>query len=255
MFWKQFGQVLKEGVAEDAANRERIAKLLRFASTHTELEDQNQSLDDYLARLKPGQTHIYYVLADTWNTARKSPHLERLRAKGVEILLLSDRVDEWMMSYLREYEGKTFQDVGRSDLDLGELLTADEKAADEKGNEAALALCGRLREALAGRVDAVRATQRLSESPACLVLGADEYGAQMRKLMEATGQRLPERRPTLEINPAHPLLRRLEGIADEASFKELASLLLDQAVLAEGGQLADPAEFVKSINRLLFPAT
>jgi len=252
VFWKEFGQVLKEGIAEDTANRERIAKLLRFASTHTDREEQDQSLDEYLARQKLGQKQIYYVIADTWNTARQSPHLERLRAKGIEVLLLTDRVDEWMMSYLGEYEGKTFQDVSRADLDLGDLLTAEEKAADEKGTEAALALCGRLRETLSGRVDAVRSTQRLADSPACLVLGADEYGAQMRKLMEATGQKLPEKRPTLEINPAHPLLQRLESLADEEQFKELASLLLDQAILAEGGQLAEPAEFVKRLNRLLF---
>ena len=252
VFWKEFGQVIKEGIAEDTANRERIAKLLRFASTHTEREEQDQSLDDYLARQKSGQKQIFYVIADTWNTARQSPHLERLRAKGIEVLLLTDRVDEWMMSYLGEYEGKTFQDVSRADLDLGDLLTAEEKAADEKGTEAALALCGRLREALSGRVDAVRSTQRLADSPACLVLNADEYGAQMRKLMEATGQKLPEKRPTLEINATHPLLQRLEGLADEDQFKELASVLLDQAILAEGGQLAEPAEFVKRLNRLLF---
>ncbi|HXQ31527.1 MAG TPA: molecular chaperone HtpG [Steroidobacteraceae bacterium] len=250
-FWKQFGPVLKEGIAEDAANRERIARLLRFATTHGEREAQEQSLDDYLGRQLPGQKHIYYVVADTWNAARQSPHLERLRQKRVEALLLSDRVDEWMMSYLGEYEGKSFRDVGRGDLDLGELLSPEERAAEDKSTEAALALCGRLREALSGRVDSVRATQRLAESPACLVRGADDYGAQMRKLLEAAGQKLPSTRPTLEVNPAHPLVVRLEGLPDGEQFRDLARLLLDQATLAEGGQLAEPGEFVKRLNRLL----
>jgi molecular chaperone HtpG len=250
-FWKQFGPVLKEGIAEDAANRERIARLLRFATTRSEREAQDQSLDDYLGRLRPGQKHIYYVVADTWNAARQSPHLERLRQKDVEVLLLSDRVDEWMMSYLGEYEGKTFHDVGRGDLDLGELVSPEEKAAEDKGTEAALALCGRLREVLSGRVESVRATQRLAESPACLVRGAHDYGAQMRKLLEAAGQKLPNTRPTLEVNPGHPLVVRLEGLPDGEHFRDLANLLFDQATLAEGGQLGEPAEFVKRLNRLL----
>jgi len=250
-FWKEFGQVLKEGIAEDSGNRERIAKLLRFATTHEEREAEDQSLDDYLSRLKGGQKHIYYVVADTWNAARQSPHLERLRQKGVEVLLLSDRVDDWMMSYLGEYEGKTFRDVARGDLELGELETAEEKAAEAAGSETALALCGRLRETLAGRVDGVRTTQRLAESPACLVRGADDYGLQMRKLLEASGQKLPATRPTLEINPAHPLVKRLGTLAAGEEFRDLATLLLDEATLAEGGQLAEPAEFVRRLNRLL----
>jgi molecular chaperone HtpG len=250
-FWKEFGQVFKEGVAEDAANRERIAKLLRFATTGSEREAQDQSLDDCLARLRPGQKHLYYVVAETWNAARQSPHLERLRQKGVEVLLLHDRIDEWMMSYLGEYEGKTFHDVSRGDLELGELVSAAEKAAEDESNEAALALCGRLREALAGRVDAVRATQRLAESPACLVRGADEYGVQMRKLLESAGQKLTSRRPTLEVNPSHPLLVKLEALPDGEEFRDLAGLLFDQATLAEGGQLADPGDFVKRLNRRL----
>ncbi len=250
-FWKEFGQVLKEGVAEDPANRERVAKLLRFASTASELEVQNQSFEDYVGRMQAGQKHIYYVLAETWNAARQSPHLERLRQKNVEVLLLHDRVDEWMVSYLGEVEGKSLHDVSRGDLDLGDLVPAAEREAEEKGNEAALALCGRLREALSGRVEAVRATQRLAESPACLVRGEGEYGAQMRKLLEATGQSLPASRPTLEINPAHPLVVRLEAVADGEAFNDLAGLLVDEATLAEGGQLAEPAEFVRRLNRLL----
>jgi molecular chaperone HtpG len=253
-FWKEFGQVLKEGVAEDPSNRERIAALLRFASTHDAGEQQGESLDAYVGRMRPGQKHIYYVLGDTWNAARQSPHLERLRAKGVEVLLLSDRIDEWMMSYLGEYQGKSFRDVGRGDLDLGELVSAEEKAAEEQGGTDALALCGRLREALSGRVDGVRATQRLAESPACLVRGADEMGAQMRRLLEASGQKLPSTRPTLEINAAHPLLLRLKAMPDGEQFKDFASLLLEEATLAEGGQLAEPAEFVRRLNRLLLQA-
>ncbi len=249
--WKEFGQVLKEGIAEDPANRERIAALLRFATTHEEREQQTESLDGYVGRMRPGQKHIYYVLADTWNAARQSPHLERLRAKGVEVLLLSDRVDEWMVSYLGEYQGKTFRDAGRGDLDLGELVTPEEKAAAEQGETESLALCGRLREALSGRVEAVRVTQRLAESPACLVRGTDDYGAQMRRLLEATGQKLPGSRPTLEINTAHPLLGRLKLMPDGEPFKDYAQLLLDEATLAEGGTLADPAAFVQRLNRLL----
>jgi molecular chaperone HtpG len=250
-FWKEFGQVIKEGVAEDTANREKVAKLLRFATTASEQELQDQSLDAYVERMKPGQTHIYYVLADTWNAARQSPHLERLRAKGIEALLLHDRVDEWMTTYLGEYEGKSFQDVARGDLDLGDLVSAEEKAAQEAGQEASLALCGRLRETLSGRIAAVRATQRLAESAACLVRGEDEYGAQMRKILEATGQAVPSTRPTLEINPAHPLVARLGALPDGDEFADYAGLLLDQATLAEGGQLADPADFVRRLNRRL----
>ena len=250
-FWKEFGQVLKEGVAEDPANRERISKLLRFASSAGELEAQDQSLDDYVARMRPGQKHIYYVLAETWNAARQSPHLELLKQKGVEVLLLHDRVDEWMVSYLGEYEGKHCQDVSRGELDLGELVPPEERAAQEKGNETTLALCGRLREVLSGRVEAVRATQRLAESPACLVRGEGEYGAQMRKLLEASGQSLPTTRPTLEVNPSHPLVMRLAALPDGEAFKDLAGILIDEATLAEGGQLAEPAEFVRRLNRLL----
>jgi molecular chaperone HtpG len=250
-FWKEFGQVLKEGIAEDPANRDRVAKLLRFASTATEREAQDQSLDDCIARLRPGQKHLYYVVGDTWNAARQSPHLERLKQKGVEVLLLHDRIDEWMMGYLGEYEGRTFQDAGRGDLDLGELVSAEEKSAEDKDAEAALALCGRLREALSGKVDAVRATQRLAESAGCLVRAADEVGAQMRKLLEAAGQSVPVKRPTLEINPSHPLVVRLEGLPDGEQFRDLAALLFDQATLAEGGQLAEPADFVRRLNRLL----
>ncbi len=248
-FWKEFGQVLKEGVAEDPASRERIAKLLRFATTATEREAQDQSLDDCIGRLRPGQKHIYYVLAETWNAARQVPQLERLRQQSVEVLLLHDRVDEWMMSYLGEYEGKSFRDVSRGDLDLGE--PADPAAGDQ---QATLALCGRLREVLSGRVEGVRATQRLAESPACLVRGEGDVSASMRKFLEAAGQKVPAHRPTLEVNPAHPLVARLASLPDGAEFRDLAGLLIDEATLAEGGSLAEPAEFVRRLNRLLLAA-
>jgi len=246
-FWKEFGQVLKEGIAEDSTNRDKIAKLLRFSSTHTDLEKQDQSLDDYLGRLKPGQTHIYYLTADTWNAARQSPHLERLRKHGIEVLLMHDRVDEWMLSYLGEYEGKTFQDVAAGDLDLGDLVKDAEPAVPEGAD----ALCERLKAALSDRVDAVKTTQRLSESPACLVRAAGEMSAQMRRLMEAAGQGMPTQKPILEINPTHPLVTRLSALEDPEAFKDLAVLLVDQATLAEGGQLPEPADFVRRMNRLL----
>ena len=253
-FWKEFGQVLKEGAAEDAGNRERISKLLRFATSASEREQQDQSLDDYLARMRPGQKPVYCVIAETWNAARQSPHLERLRQKGVEVLLLYDRIDEWMMNYLGEYSGHPFHDLGRGELDLEGILSAEEQAVADAGSESVLALCGRLREALAGRVDSVRATQRLAESPACLVRAADEVGAQLRKLLAAAGQQPAVKRPTLEVNPAHPLLLKLRGLPDGEQFRDLAGLLLDEATLAEGGQLADPGEFVRRLNRLLLGA-
>jgi molecular chaperone HtpG len=250
-FWKEFGQVLKEGVSEDAANRERILKLLRFSTSQTDQETQDVSLDDYVARMRPGQKHVYYVIGETWNAARNSPHLERLRQKGVEVLLLSDRVDEWMMQYVGEYDGRSFRDVSRGDLDLGDLVGPEEKAEESKDSDAALALCGRLKEALAGKVEGVRVTQRLAESAACLVRGENDYGLQMRKILEAAGQKLPSARPSLEINPSHPLVAKLERLPDGEQFRDLANLLHDQATLAEGGQLAEPAEFVKRLNRML----
>jgi molecular chaperone HtpG len=246
-FWKEFGQVLKEGIAEDATNRDRIAKLLRFASTHTAVEKQDQSLDDYLSRLKPGQSQIYYLTAETWNAARQSPHLERLRKHGVEVLLMHDRIDEWMLSYLGEYEGKSFQDVAAGDLDLGDLVPKEDVSVPEGAD----ALCERLKAALSERVEAVKTTQRLAESPACLVRAAGEMSAQMRRLMDAAGQSMPTQLPTLEINPTHPLVARLAATEDEVAFRDLALILADQATLAEGGQLTEPAEFVRRVNRLL----
>ena len=253
-FWKDFGSVLKEGPAEDFANRERIAKLLRFSSTQTGSETPEVSLQDYLGRMQAGQKHIYYVTADTFNAAAGSPHLERLRAKNIEVLLLHERIDGWLMSHLTEFEGKTFRDVARGDLDLGELETAEEKQSREGAAAAATGLCERLKTALGERVEEVRATERLAEAASCLVRDEHDYGLQMRRLMEAAGQSLPASKPVLEVNAAHPLLRKLADLPAGEAFDDLALLVHEQALLAEGSSLPDPAAFVRRLNRQLIGA-
>ena len=250
-FWNEFGQVLKEGPAEDFANKEKVAKLLRFASTHTNDAAQNQSLDDYIARMKDGQTKIFYVAGENFNTAKNSPHLEVFRKKGIEVLLLSDRVDEWLMSHLHEYSGKQFQDVSRGALDLGELDTEEEKQEQEKLAKAHEDLTKRVKEALGDRVNEVRVTSRLTDSPACLVVGEFDMGAQMKRILAAAGQKVPESKPTFELNPEHPLVQKLDHEADEDRFKDLTAILFDQAHLAEGAQLEDPAAYVHRLNKLL----
>jgi len=250
-FWKEFGSVLKEGPAEDHGNRERVAKLLRFSSTLADKEEQDVSLEDYVARMKPGQTSIYYVIADSFAAARTSPHLEILRKKGLEVLLLSDRVDEWLMDHLREFDGKSFRNVARGELDLGTIQTDEEKQAQENLSKQHTALLERIKAALADRVSDVRITARLADSPACLVLGENDMGAQMRRILEAAGQKAPATKAALEINPAHPLVTRLEATTEESTFNDLAMLLFEQATLADGSQLADPAAFVQRLNRLL----
>ena len=250
-FWKEFGSVVKEGPAEDHGNRERISKLLRFSSTHADKQEQDVALEEYVARMKPGQNSIYYVIAESFPAAKASPHLEVLRKKGIEVLLLSDRVDEWLTDHLREFDGKSFRNVARGDLDLGTVQTDEEKKAQENLSKEHAKVVERLKTTLTDRVSDVRITGRLEESPACLVLGEHDMGAQMRRIMEAAGQKAPSTKPVLEINPVHPLLTRLEGTADEASFTDLALILLDQATLADGTQLADPAAFVKRLNKLL----
>ncbi len=249
-FWREFGQVLKEGPAEDFANKEKIARLLRFATTHTDSETQDQSLDDYLGRLQEGQDKIYYVVAENFNTARRSPHLEIFRKRGIEVLLLSDRVDDWLMSHLQEFEGKKFQDVARGELDVDDA-SEEEKAEREKLQEESQALVERMKQPLSDEVADVRATARLTDSPACLVVGEFDMGAQMRRIMEAAGQPVPESKPTLEINPGHPLINLLDNEQDEERFADLAHVILDQALLAEGGQLKDPAAYVERLNKLL----
>jgi len=253
-FWKEFGQVLKEGPAEDYSNREKIAGLLRFSTTHTDKPEQDQSLADYVSRMGENQKKIFYVVAENFNTARNSPHLEVFREKGIEVLLLSDRIDEWLMSHLMEFDGKQFQDVARGKLELGEETEEERKAQEELGKEHA-GLLERFSTALGERVEEVRVTSRLTNSPACLVVGEQDMGAQMRRIMEAAGQKLPDSKPILEINPKHPLVARLDAEADEARFGDLAAIIFDQASLAEGGQLEDPAAYVSRLNKLLVELT
>ena len=249
-FWAEFGQVLKEGPAEDMGNKEKIAKLLRFSTTHTDLENQDQSLDDYLSRLQDNQDKIYYVVAENFNTAKNSPHLEVFRKKGIEVLLLSDRVDDWLMNHLQEFDGKQFQDVARGALDLASDSEED-KAEQEKIAKDSEALVERMGKALESKVSEVRATNRLTDSAACLVVGDFDMGAQMRRIMEAAGQEVPESKPILEVNPLHPLAQMLDQEPDEDRFADLASIVFDQANLAEGGQLDDPASYVSRLNKLL----
>ena len=249
-FWKEFGQVLKEGPAEDFANKEKIAKLLRFSTTHTDKPEQDQSLDDYVSRAQENQDKIYYVVAENFNTARNSPHLEVFRKKGIEVLLLSDRIDDWLMNHLGEFDGRKLQDVARGALDL-EADSEEEKAEREKIAKESEALVERLGKVLESRVTEVRATNRLTDSPACLVVGDYDMGAQMRRIMEAAGQPVPESKPILEINPGHPLVQMLDREADEDRFADLATIVFEQANLAEGGQLEDPAAYVSRLNKLL----
>ncbi len=250
-FWKEFGQVLKEGPGEDFANKEKIAKLLRFSTTHTETQDQDQSLDEYITRMQEGQDKIYYVAAENYNTAKNSPHLEVFRKKGIEVLLLTDRVDDWTMSHLRDYDGKSLQDVGRGALDLGELDSEEEKKEQEKINEELKGLIERSQKTLAEKVEDVRLTNRLTDSPACVVVGEADMGAQMRRMLEQAGQDVPESKPIFELNPEHPLVKKLDQEADEDRFNDLVNILFDQANLAEGGQLEDPAAYVGRLNKLL----
>ncbi|MGB2819073.1 MAG: molecular chaperone HtpG [Burkholderiaceae bacterium] len=249
-FWKEFGQVLKEGVGDDAANRERIAKLLRFRSTAHE-DEPAVALADYVGRMKDGQKHVYFVTADTLEAARSSPHLEIFRKKGVEVLLLTDRVDEWMLSFLTEFDGKTLTSVAKGSLDLDELADEAEKAAQAKTGDEYKALVEKAKSALADRVKDVRVTFRLTDSPACLVADEHEMSGHLQRLLKAAGQKAPTARPILELNPHHPLVQRLKDEPQETRVKDWLDLLVDQAVLAEGGQLDDPGAFVKRLNGML----
>ncbi len=250
-FWNEFGQVLKEGPAEDYANREKIAKLLLFSSTHTGEKSQDQSLEDYVSRMHEGQSKIYYIAGESFNTVKNSPHLEVFRKKGIEVLLMTDRVDEWFVSHLMEFDGKQFQDVTRGELDLGDLDTEEDKKQQQEQDKKAEPLLERLKNSIGDKVGEVRTTSRLTDSPACLSIAEHDMGAQMRKLMEAAGQAMPETKPNFEINPAHPLIEKLDKEADEDRFNDLASILFDQASLAEGGQLDDPASYIHKLNKLL----
>jgi len=249
LFWNAFGQVLKEGVGEDMGNQERIAKLLRFASTHTGQAAQTVTLADYVGRMKEGQDSIYYVTAESFAAAAHSPHLEIFRKKGLEVLLLSERVDEWMLSYLREFDGKKLVSVAKGGLDLDKLADDDEKKHQAEIAESFKPLVERLQASLGEAVKEVRVTARLVDSPACVVVDAGELSPHLRRMLQAAGQAVPESRPILEINPEHALFARVQSASDE-DFQTWAQVLLDQAMLAEGAQLDDPAGFVQRLNRL-----
>jgi molecular chaperone HtpG len=250
-FWKEFGGVLKEGLAEDYANREKILPLLRFASTHEAEDTPTVSLKDYVGRMKSGQDRIYYVIADSVAAARSSPHIEQLKALGVEVLLMSERVDEWVMGQVEGFEGKNFKDAGRGDLELGGLAPEAQKDKTQEQSKEHEALLKRVKDILGERVAAVHVASRLTDSPSCLVLGERDLGSAMRRILEAQGQKVPETKPTLELNVEHPIVRHLEGVTEDAQFAELAQLLYDQAALSEGGQLVNPADYVRRLNRLL----
>ena len=248
-FWGEFGKVLKEGVGEDLANKDKIAGLLRFASTHSDTSDETVSLKDYIGRMKEGQEKIYYVTAETFNAAKNSPHLEVFRKKGIEVLLLSDRVDEWALGYLTEFDGKQLASVAKGGLDLGKLEGEAEKQAQEKEAEEFKELTEKIVKSLGDKVKEVRVTHRLTDSPACLVVEEHDLSGNLARMLKAAGQKAPTSQPILEINPQHPVVQRLKS--EEKRFDDWAAVLFDQALLAEGGQLDDPATFVRRVNQLM----
>jgi len=250
-FWKEFGQVIKEGPAEDLSNREKIARLLQFTTTESKADDQDQSLQEYVARMKDGQEKIYYLVGESTKAVRNSPHLEIFQKKGIEVILMHDRIDEWLMSHLHEFDDKQFQDITRGELDLGKLEDKKEKQQQEKTEKKFKDLVARIKENLGDRVKDVRVTHRLTDSPACLAISEHDMGLQMRKIMEASGQAVPETKPIFEINPKHPLLIRLDTEADEERFADFVAILFGQACLTEGGQLDDPGDFSARLNKLL----
>ena len=250
-FWKEFGLVLKEGPAEDFGNKETIAKLLRFASTHNDSSEQTVSLEDYVARMKEGQKAIYYITADSYVAAKNSPHLELFNKKGIEVLLLSDRIDEWMLSYLTEFDGKSLQTITKADLDLGDLADKEETEAQKEQDKAFDSFIERVKTLLGERVKEVRLTHRLTDTPAVVSTGNDQMTTQMAKLFAAAGQPVPEVKYTFELNPEHHLVKKVADIADEAEFADWVELLLEQAMLAERGSLENPAAFIKRVNKLL----
>ena len=258
-FWSQFGAVLKEGPGEDHSNREKIAKLFRFASSTSGSAEPIVGLSDYIERMKPNQDKIYYVTGDSHSVVANSPYLEIFREHGIEVLLMSDRIDEWMMGYLSEFDGKSFQDVARGELDLsaiiGEDNKSDSKKADTQGKGKTKSddkLLARVKTLLGDRVEDVKATNRLTSSPACLVVGENDMGEQMRKIMQAAGQAVPESKPILEINTGHPLVDKLAAEKDDENASRLAAILFDQAALSAGRQLENPAQFVQDLNKLMF---
>ncbi len=250
-FYKEFGRVLKEGVGEDFANKDKIATLLRFASTHADTDAQVVSLKDYIARMQPEQAVIYYITADSFAAAQHSPHLEIFRKKGIEVLLMSDRVDEWLLGSLTDFEGKKLQSIAKGDLDLGKLESDTEKEFHKKIEDEAKSLLERIKKTLGDQVKDVRVTHRLTDSPACLISDAEDLSGNLARMLKAAGQNTPETKPILEINPTHKLVKRLEAETSEAVFNDLSLVLFDQALLAEGGVLNDPASFVKRMNSLI----
>jgi molecular chaperone HtpG len=250
-FWKNFGQVLKEGPAEDFANKEKIAGLLRFASTSSEDGEQSVGLGEYIARMAEGQDKVYYLTGESYAQVKNSPHLEVFRKKGIEVLLLTDRIDEWLMSYLTEFDGKQFVDVARGDLDLGKLDSEEDKKAQEEVAKAKEGLVERLKGALGEQVAEVRVSHRLTDSPAILAIGEQDLGLQMRQILEASGPKVPDSTPIFEFHPGHPLIEKLDGEADEDRFADLSHILFDQAALAAGDNLKDPAAYVQRLNKLL----
>jgi len=250
-FWKNFGQVMKEGPAEDFANKEKIAGLLRFASTSGDDGEQVVGLADYLARAKEGQDKIYYLTGETYAQVKNSPHLEVFRKKGIEVLLLTDRIDEWLMSYLNDFDGKSFVDVARGDLDLGNLDSEEDKKAAEEVAKSKEGLVERLKTALGESVAEVRVSHRLTDSPAILAIGEQDLGLQMRQILEASGQKVPDSKPIFEFNPAHPLIEKLDNEQSDERFGDLSHILFDQAALAAGDSLKDPAAYVRRLNKLL----
>jgi len=249
-FWNEFGKVLKEGPGEDFANKEKVGKLLRFATTQSDSTDQNVSLDDYISRMQEGQDKIYYVAADTHSSASNSPHLEIFRKKGIEVLLLSDRVDEWLTSHLTEYEGKALQSVAKGELDLDKDDETSKKELEEKAKESE-ELIKRMKDVLTEKVENVRVTNRLTNSPACIVLNEHDMAMHMQRLMKEAGHAMPGSKPILEINTDHPIVKRLDQEKSADKFKDWSAILFDQAILAEGGQLEDPAGFVHKLNEML----
>ncbi|MCD4625642.1 molecular chaperone HtpG, partial [Proteus mirabilis] len=250
-FWKEFGLVLKEGPAEDHANIEAIAKLLRFASTHNDSDAQTVSLADYVSRMVEGQDKIYYITADSYAAAKNSPHLELFRKKGIEVLLLSDRIDEWMMNYLTEFDGKSFQSVSKADESLDKLADEEKQAQQEETDKQLAPFVERVKTLLGDKVKEVKLTHRLTDTPAIVTTGADEMSTQMAKLFAAAGQQVPEVKYNFELNPNHPLVKQTAELTDETQFADWINLLLDQALFAERGTLEDPNQFIRLVNQLL----
>ena len=248
-FWNQFGQVLKEGVGEDPGNKERIAKLLRFASTHNDSDVQNVSLDDYISRMKDNQVRIFYITAENYTAAKNSPHMEIFRKKGIEVLILTDRVDEWMLSFLTEYNEKNLASVAQGDLDLLKLADEEEKKQNEENQTDFRETIEKMKTVLDKKVKDVRVTVRLTDSPSCLIADEKDLSGNLQRMLKAAGQKVPNMKPILEINPNHPIIQSLKY--EDKHFDDWTNLLFDQAVLAEGGALADPAAFVKRMNSML----